>query len=63
MSGSPLRRFDGEAHSLDALKRLLAYSARYIQGLSLEQVPSHLEWEIVFANLGKYAPHTPGLTL
>jgi hypothetical protein len=52
-----LCRFDIEVGDLDALKRLLAFSSRYIQGLTLEQLPSHLNLEVIFDGLGKYAWH------
>jgi hypothetical protein len=50
-----MHRFDIESHDLDALKRLLAFSSRYIQGLALDQLPSHLNLEIIFDGLGKCA--------
>lgn len=48
-------RFDIEAYDLDALKRLLAFSSRYVQALTLDQLPSHLNLEIIFDGLSKYA--------
>jgi hypothetical protein len=48
-------RFDIELGDLDALKRLLAFSAQFIQGLHIEQLPSHLELDILFDGLGKCA--------
>lgn len=38
---------------MNGLKRLLAFSARYIQGISLAQLPSHMELDIIFDGLGK----------
>ena len=46
-------RFDVELDNLEDLKRLLAFSSRYVQNLLLEQLPSHLNMEIIFDGLGK----------
>ena len=54
-----IHRFDIGAHDLDALKRLLAFSSRYVQTLTLDQLPSHLNLEIIFDGLGKCAPLSP----
>lgn len=40
---------------MEDLKRLLAFSARHVQNLLLEQLPSHLNLEIIFDGLGKCA--------
>jgi hypothetical protein len=46
-------RFDSEVANLDDLKRLLAFSSRFVQSLTIVQLPSHLELEILFDGLGK----------
>eukprot|EP00892_Ulva_mutabilis_P003875 jgi/Ulvmu1/185/UM001_0189.1 len=47
-----IEEFDIEADNLEDLKRLVAFSARYVQNLLLEQLPSHLNLEIIFDGLG-----------
>ena len=39
--------------NLDDLKRLLAFSSRFVQSVTLVQLPSHLELDILFDGLGK----------
>lgn len=48
-------RFDAEKHRIEDLKRLLAFSSRYICSLTVKQLPSHLELDIPFDGLGKCA--------
>jgi hypothetical protein len=50
-----LCRFDTDSGKLDDLKRLLAFSQRFVSSLSLVQLPSHLELDILFDGLGKCA--------
>lgn len=47
-----IEEFDIEVDAMEDLKRLLAFSARFVQKLLLEQLPSHLNLEIIFDGLG-----------
>jgi hypothetical protein len=46
-------RFDFEFGDLEALKRLVAFSAQFVQSVQIDQLPSHLELDILFDGLGK----------
>lgn len=43
-----VRRFDPATSDINELKRLLTFSTKFVNSLHLEQLPSHLDLQIIF---------------
>ncbi len=44
----PACRYDAAVHSMDDLRRLMTYSRRFVQTVTLRQLPSHLDLQVIF---------------
>lgn len=43
-----LCRFDYATSDINDLKRLLTFSSKFVHGIQLKQLPSHLDLQIIF---------------
>jgi hypothetical protein len=48
-------RFDAATGDIAALRRLMAFSRRFVQGLRVQQLPSHLDLQLLF-NAMEHSP-------
>ena len=48
MNVSTVRRFDYSSGDINELKRLLTYSSKFLNGLQVKQLPSHMDLQIIF---------------
>jgi hypothetical protein len=51
----PVARFDAATGDIAALQRLMAFSRRFVQGLRVQQLPSHLDLQLLF-NAMEHSP-------
>ena len=48
MNFSTVCRFGYASGDINELKRLLTYSSKFVNGLQLKQLPSHMDLQIIF---------------
>ena len=56
-------RFDYASGDINELKRLLTYSSKFVNGLQLKQLPSHMDLQIIFDAMRRQASATGAFSL
>ena len=58
-----LCRFDPATSDINDLKRLLTFSSKFVNSLHLQQLPSHLDLQIIFDAMRRWDRRLPNIVL
>jgi hypothetical protein len=58
-----LCRFDPATSDINDLKRLLTFSSKFVNSLHLQQLPSHLDLQVIFDAMRRWEGSVPSIVL
>lgn len=58
-----LCRFDPATSDINDLKRLLTFSSKFVNSLHLQQLPSHLDLQVIFDAMRRWDRSLPNIAL